>query len=856
MPASFTKLIDFMSKRLRLFTFTGGLVVVALWTIYRHISNGINFDVVGQIGLAQQWANGMMSGSQIGITNYVIKMPVYFVANGFGMFSPMGRLLFLALLFNLVTFGLLFVIYEKVLKLYKIRKFDWFYLGFLWLATIAGDVFWVDYANSRNLEIVGGLFILYLWLRYVITRSWAILPTILLVSVLTFFADSLMFYVFGIGLIFYSLVRFAINRSKDNAILAATTTGLMSISFLLSRAIFIAIEKFYNVTFYSAPFNNPNISTNYLFNTLKSLCRNTLDIFGANFLQQPYGVNSIRQFLNAVVLVGIIVFLIRLRGEIRKKMVAGVALTLVSVNYLIYIFSGQVQEWATSRYLILVPVLAVIVIGITGNGIKKNMANKIKKLWLIILTANIIIILGGLVIHWPTRHDKDSHIYNVIDFMESQHYGYAISDRETGISASYISDGTANILPFGCSNGLISPTNLFYDNAAFIEFKKYVGEVPIILPGGVIKFGDNTCTKENIIAQFGEPIRQQNVEGVGTTLIYSSDTLQIKEINKMAGYTNANYAAIISNIAKTSTLKQLGNCNGRTADIIVAHADDDLLFINPDVQTKLSSGWCTRTVYLTAADDGRERGYWENREKGIKDAYSNMLSSKNKWVDNIIKIDGHEIKSSALEYNPSISLVFLRLPDGGVNGKGFHHTGFSSLNNLFINKNLSSTTVDGKSSYNYQALVRVIGAIINKDQPSEVLTTISSGELSIGDHSDHIATGQLAKLAASESESTASIYSYAGYPSSKLPSNLSPEQAEIKKTIFSYYAKDDEAICEQVHHCSIEATYNNYFSRKYVFEQKKKTSTVSNKTTKTYLEQTIQNNSWLSNLAKNSYKYQ
>lgn len=854
---TFSRLEDLLYRRARLASFVGGLVVVALWTVYRHISNGINFDVVGQIGLAQQWANGMMGGSQIGITNYVLKMPIYFATNGLGLFSPMGRLLFLALLFNLVTFALLFVIYEKIIKLYKIRKLDWFYFAFFWLATIAGDVFWVDYANSRNLEIVGGLLIVYLWLKLASKRTWQLLVYLLIVSSIAFFADSLMFYVIGLGLVVYSIIRLVKNRGKEQIVLAISTTTVVAFSYLLTKLMFVSVEKYYKVTFYSAPFNSSVISFNYFLKTLEALARNTLDIFGANFLEHPYSLNSIRQLFNAFVLFSIIVLFIKLRGEISKKLATKLAIVLIAINYLVYVLSGQVQAWATSRYLILVPVLTILIIGVVGNDINKKLARRLKRAWLIILAVNVVFIFGGLAMHWNSRHSKDSHILSVINFMQTQHYSYAISDRETGISASYISDGGISVLPFGCSNGIISPTNLFYDNASFIEFKKYVGEVPIILPGGVIKFGDNSCTKANIIAQFGEPVREQNIAGVGTTLIYSSEALHIKEIDQMSGYTSSDSAAVIAKIAKKSTLNKLDNCNGGTTDIIVAHADDDLLFINPDVQNKLSNKWCIRTVYLTAADDGREKGYWEKRENGIKAAYSKMLDTNEKWVDSETSIDGYQVITSRLKDTPSLSLMFMRLPDGGVNGKGFHHTNYSSLYNMSKNKDLVTTTVDGKSQYIYQSIVKVIGAIINFDQPTDILTTISTGQQSIGDHSDHVAVGQLAKLAAFESKSEAFIISYVGYPSSRLPSNLTSVEADKKKEIFSNYALNDEAICEHERHCSIDETYGNYFSRKYSFEQRKNNKlSITKKQEKSQLEKAVSTSFWLANLTKKTPNFQ
>jgi len=61
---------------------------------------------------------------------------------------------------------------------------------------------------------------------------------------------------------------------------------------------------------------------------------------------------------------------------------------------------------------------------------------------------------------------------------------------------------------------------------------------------------------------------------------------------------------------------------------VVAHEDDDLLFMNPDIQHDLSAGACATTVFLTAGDDGQPSAYWLEREMGSQSAYDTMLAAK------------------------------------------------------------------------------------------------------------------------------------------------------------------------------------------------------------------------------------
>lgn len=54
---------------------------------------------------------------------------------------------------------------------------------------------------------------------------------------------------------------------------------------------------------------------------------------------------------------------------------------------------------------------------------------------------------------------------------------------------------------------------------------------------------------------------------------------------------------------------------------VVAHEDDDLLFLSPDLLHNIQAGRCVRTVFVTAGDSGAGAGYWQGREAGSKAAY-------------------------------------------------------------------------------------------------------------------------------------------------------------------------------------------------------------------------------------------
>jgi hypothetical protein len=79
------------------------------------------------------------------------------------------------------------------------------------------------------------------------------------------------------------------------------------------------------------------------------------------------------------------------------------------------------------------------------------------------------------------------------------------------------------------------------------------------------------------------------------------------------------------------------SCPVPTVMNIVAHEDDDLLFMNPDLLHDISAGHCIRTIYITAGDAGSGQLYWLSRQQGSEAAYSSMIGSHDIWIERIIE---------------------------------------------------------------------------------------------------------------------------------------------------------------------------------------------------------------------------
>ncbi|KAL4800236.1 hypothetical protein BDV19DRAFT_384595 [Aspergillus venezuelensis] len=87
---------------------------------------------------------------------------------------------------------------------------------------------------------------------------------------------------------------------------------------------------------------------------------------------------------------------------------------------------------------------------------------------------------------------------------------------------------------------------------------------------------------------------------------------------------------------------------------IVAHQDDDLLFLSPDLLHYIQTNHEVRTVFLSAGDSGREASYWQDREEGVRTAYALMSDSPNrdKLIDSLVHLisEFHPERVHTLDY--------------------------------------------------------------------------------------------------------------------------------------------------------------------------------------------------------------
>jgi LmbE family N-acetylglucosaminyl deacetylase len=268
-------------------------------------------------------------------------------------------------------------------------------------------------------------------------------------------------------------------------------------------------------------------------------------------------------------------------------------------------------------------------------------------------------------------------------------------------------------------------------------------------------------------------------------------------------------------------------CSGPTIMNIVAHQDDDLLFLSPDLLHDVQAKHCIRTVYVTAGDAGRDQPYWLAREQGSESAYSKMLGTNDLWIQRVVALSSHAyVTFASPRGNSHISLVFMHLPDGNLDGGGFATSHHQSIASLSLGRITAIDSVDGQSMYTKKSLVDSLVQLMSVFGPTEIRTQSTLNGTEFTDHSDHMTVGALTQEAYDKYESehfggevNIPINFYRGYSIHEFPSNLDPTDIAQKELVFLTYGRYDGGVCHSDDQCRFGSAYGAYIERHYREQQ-------------------------------------
>lgn len=235
---------------------------------------------------------------------------------------------------------------------------------------------------------------------------------------------------------------------------------------------------------------------------------------------------------------------------------------------------------------------------------------------------------------------------------------------------------------------------------------------------------------------------------------------------------------------------------------VVAHQDDDLLFQSPDLIHAVASGLVVRTVYVTAGDANQDRTYWAKRETGVKSAYAHMAGVADDWVTTDAGVPGHPMETATLSGADNLSLLFMRIPDGWLDGTGGSRHDHDSLQKLYQGEISTIGTVDDSSEYTKDSLVDTLHLLMQRFQPEVINTLDFQGAYGDGDHSDHHTVGYMTQQASRRYQREHRLVGYRGYGITDEEANVNEDDLATKTDTFLTYAAFDSESCDTLETCS------------------------------------------------------
>jgi LmbE family N-acetylglucosaminyl deacetylase/uncharacterized membrane protein YsdA (DUF1294 family) len=408
----------------------------------------------------------------------------------------------------------------------------------------------------------------------------------------------------------------------------------------------------------------------------------------------------------------------------------------------------------------------------------------------------------------------------IADALKQHKVDVLVGDYWRVLPVRLASGGVQNVMPL---SGCTSPSTVLTSKAWQPDLLKHSFAYLVSLDGSGNLTNFPHCSLPQITGTYGLPNATQIIAGTPSkpteALLFYDRGSHPKEHVRSRQSQASVLPVALADLMHTS-------CSQPTVMNIVAHEDDDLLFMSPDLPHDIQSGRCVRTVYLTAGDAGNGRFYWLNRQLGSEAAYSTMLGSHTIWDQQTVElIPGEYITVASPRGNNKISLVFFNLPDGGMHGEGFEASGYNNLERLNGGAIDALHTVDGQSSYTSQQLIDALAMLMNTYQPAGIHTQADVPSSSFPDHSDHVTTGHYAVAAAAQYDLQhfggaleVPVTRYIGYPIHGYASNISGLDLTQKEATFLAYARYDDSVCQSLAQCTRTTTYGAYISRQYTQE--------------------------------------
>ncbi len=229
---------------------------------------------------------------------------------------------------------------------------------------------------------------------------------------------------------------------------------------------------------------------------------------------------------------------------------------------------------------------------------------------------------------------------------------------------------------------------------------------------------------------------------------------------------------------------------------IVAHPDDDLLFMNPDIISDIRAGKKTWVIYLTAGNTTTGSGglaYADQRIQGLRAAYATAAQVANTWdfVYTVLPISGRFLVSNVLRDAPHVRLIWTYInaahggdPDG-------------DLKRMWDTPSFVAHPIDGRPSFTKASLNATLRELINTVamDPDDFIRVLDVWGRQLNDHVDHVYAGLFAATANVDGNGKVAkrMDSYFGYAAVNMPANNTGPWLPVKTDVWAQYRGIDSA---------------------------------------------------------------
>lgn len=247
---------------------------------------------------------------------------------------------------------------------------------------------------------------------------------------------------------------------------------------------------------------------------------------------------------------------------------------------------------------------------------------------------------------------------------------------------------------------------------------------------------------------------------------------------------------------------------------VVAHEDDDILFMNPDLQASIHMGAPVVTVFLTAgeSDVADAPGYAASRQAGSRAAYARMAGVADQWRAEALPTGAGQVELYTLTARPELQLIFANLPD---NNDPKAEGGKRALTRLWRDTGervrIQTLVPAGGAvheSYSYHRLdvVDLLLTLFKRFRPTLVRAQDAQPDmrytqhwLPYHDHPDHVMaarfTGEAVRAYRSGGANPRLVQSdYRDYNVEEAPVNLTEAEQREKLDLFAVYAQHDSQV--------------------------------------------------------------